>query len=53
MFRKVTEQISEHGGTPLAVAQKDKLLGVIHLKDIIRELKSVLKSCVRWVYKLL
>ncbi|APA83894.1 potassium-transporting ATPase subunit KdpB [Francisella tularensis] len=36
MFRKVTEQISEQGGTPLAVAQKDKLLGVIHLKDIIK-----------------
>ncbi|MDE4994763.1 HAD family hydrolase, partial [Francisella tularensis subsp. holarctica] len=28
--------ISEQGGTPLAVAQKDKLLGVSHLKDIIK-----------------
>ncbi|WP_432773152.1 potassium-transporting ATPase subunit KdpB [Francisella salimarina] len=36
MFRKVTEQISEQGGTPLAVAHKDKLLGVIHLKDVIK-----------------
>ncbi|QIW10976.1 potassium-transporting ATPase subunit KdpB [Francisella sp. LA112445] len=36
MFKKVTEQISEQGGTPLAVAQKDRLLGVVHLKDIIK-----------------
>lgn len=35
-FRKIVEGISEQGGTPLAVAQEDKLLGVIYLKDIIK-----------------
>ena len=30
VFKKITEQISEQGGTPLAVAQGNRLLGVIH-----------------------
>ncbi|OJW52715.1 MAG: potassium-transporting ATPase subunit B [Alphaproteobacteria bacterium 41-28] len=35
-FAQVTEQIGLEGGTPLAVAQNDKILGIIHLKDIIK-----------------
>ena len=35
-FRKKVEKISEQGGTPLAVSQNDKLLGVIYLKDVIK-----------------
>jgi potassium-transporting ATPase ATP-binding subunit len=30
------KQISKQGGTPLVVAEKDKALGVIHLKDIVK-----------------
>ena len=30
------EQISKQGGTPLVVAEKEKALGVIHLKDIVK-----------------
>jgi K+-transporting ATPase ATPase B chain len=32
----ITESIAKSGGTPLAVAKDGKLLGVIHLKDIIK-----------------
>src|SRR6195256_3945681 len=32
----IAEAISKSGGTPLAVAKDGKLLGVIHLKDIIK-----------------
>ncbi|MCL4132017.1 UNVERIFIED_CONTAM: hypothetical protein GTU68_004356 [Idotea baltica] len=35
-FQKIVETISEQGGTPLAVAKGNKLLGVIYLKDIIK-----------------
>lgn len=35
-FRASVEKISENGGTPLAVSQDNKLLGVIYLKDIIK-----------------
>jgi K+-transporting ATPase ATPase B chain len=30
------EEIARSGGTPLVVAQKDRALGVIHLKDIVK-----------------
>ena len=30
------DQIAKTGGTPLAVAQDGKLLGIIHLKDIVK-----------------
>ncbi|MBI3591608.1 MAG: potassium-transporting ATPase subunit KdpB [Candidatus Melainabacteria bacterium] len=33
---QVIERISTSGGTPLVVARNDKLLGVIHLKDIVK-----------------
>src|SRR6516162_1170578 len=32
----VAERIAREGGTPLAVAKDDRLLGVIHLKDIVK-----------------
>lgn len=35
-FSKVMEKISLTGGTPLAIAMNGKMLGIIHLKDIIK-----------------
>jgi potassium-transporting ATPase ATP-binding subunit len=35
-LKEVTERIARAGGTPLAVAKNDRVLGVIHLKDIIK-----------------
>ena len=32
----IAERISREGGTPLAVAKDNRLLGVIHLKDIVK-----------------
>ena len=32
----IAERIAREGGTPLAVAKEDRLLGVIHLKDIVK-----------------
>jgi len=32
----VAERISQEGGTPLAVAKDNRLLGLIHLKDIVK-----------------
>jgi K+-transporting ATPase ATPase B chain len=32
----VTERISRSGGTPLMVADRDRALGVIHLKDVVK-----------------
>ncbi len=40
-FRDAVETISRSGGTPLAVARDGKLLGVIHLKDVVKpDIKS-------------
>jgi K+-transporting ATPase ATPase B chain len=33
---QVVETIAKSGGTPLAVAKDDRILGVIHLKDIVK-----------------
>lgn len=33
---ETTEKISRSGGTPLVVAENQKLLGVIHLKDVVK-----------------
>jgi K+-transporting ATPase ATPase B chain len=33
---RATETISRSGGTPLVVASRDKVLGVIHLKDVVK-----------------
>src|ERR1700726_2773239 len=33
---QIADRIANQGGTPLAVAQNDRLLGVIHLKDIVK-----------------
>jgi K+-transporting ATPase ATPase B chain len=35
-FRLAVERIGKSGGTPLAVADDGKLLGVIHLKDVVK-----------------
>jgi potassium-transporting ATPase ATP-binding subunit len=35
-FRDASEQVSRSGGTPLAVADGPRLLGIIHLKDIVK-----------------
>ncbi len=32
----IAERIAKSGGTPLAVAKNDRVLGVIHLKDVIK-----------------
>ncbi len=35
-FRAEVESISRSGGTPLAVTDTEKLIGVIHLKDVVK-----------------
>ncbi len=35
-FRQAVERIARAGGTPLAVAENRRLLGVIHLKDVVK-----------------
>ena len=35
-MQAIAEDISKAGGTPLAVARDGRLLGVIHLKDIVK-----------------
>jgi K+-transporting ATPase ATPase B chain len=35
-FRQAVDRIARSGGTPLAVLKGDRLLGVIHLKDIVK-----------------
>ncbi len=35
--RKIVDDISREGGTPLVVAKNRRILGVIHLKDIIKD----------------
>lgn len=35
-LRKITEEIARSGGTPLAVVRDGRLLGVIHLKDVVK-----------------
>ncbi len=34
--RNLVDQVARQGGTPLVVAKNHKILGVIHLKDIVR-----------------
>ena len=35
-LERLAEEIAKNGGTPLAVARDGKLLGVVHLKDIVK-----------------
>jgi potassium-transporting ATPase ATP-binding subunit len=35
-FRQAVEKVARSGGTPLAVADGNRLLGVIHLKDVVK-----------------
>ena len=34
--RAISDEIAKSGGTPLAVARNGKLLGIVHLKDIVK-----------------
>ncbi len=36
VFRQAVEKIARSGGTPLGVSENDVLLGVIHLKDVVK-----------------
>jgi K+-transporting ATPase ATPase B chain len=35
-LKEIAEQISRNGGTPLAVADSSRVLGLVHLKDIVK-----------------
>jgi K+-transporting ATPase ATPase B chain len=35
-LQQISDEISKKGGTPLAVARNEKLLGIIYLKDIVK-----------------
>ena len=35
-FRQAVDRVAMSGGTPLAVADEGKLLGVVHLKDVVK-----------------
>jgi K+-transporting ATPase ATPase B chain len=35
-FRQSVDRIARSGGTPLAVAENNRLLGVVHLKDVVK-----------------
>jgi K+-transporting ATPase ATPase B chain len=35
-FKAITDEIARSGGTPLAVAENGRLLGVLHLKDVLK-----------------
>jgi K+-transporting ATPase ATPase B chain len=35
-LRRITDRIAQSGGTPLAVAANGRLLGAVHLKDIVK-----------------
>src|ERR1700758_2230861 len=35
-FQEMSDRISRNGGTPLAVCDSSRLLGIIHLKDIVK-----------------
>lgn len=35
-FQQIVDQVARSGGTPLAVSKDNRILGVIHLKDIVK-----------------
>ncbi len=35
-LRQIANQIGDSGGTPLAVSDRERLLGIIHLKDVVK-----------------
>ncbi len=48
-FRRAVDGIARSGGTPLAVADGDRLLGAIHLKDVVKPAsRSALRRCAPW-----
>ena len=46
----MVERISKSGGTPLVVAENNRVLGVIHLKDFIKgkASRNASHDCGRW-----
>ena len=44
------DRIAREGGTPLAVARDSQVLGVIYLKDVVKEgMRDALRpACARW-----
>ena len=47
--RAVGRRIARSGGTPLAVGEDGSLLGVIHLKDIVKPgIRSASRRCAAW-----
>jgi potassium-transporting ATPase ATP-binding subunit len=36
-LQEITDRIASSGGTPLAVAEDQRILGVVHLKDVVKE----------------
>ena len=50
--RNAVETIAMQGGTPLVVAEGKSVLGVIHLKDVVKGgIKDGLPSCAAWASK--
>ena len=49
-FRQAVDRIARTGGTPLAVAENKSLLGVVHLKDVVKpDIKDASRRCAPWV----
>ena len=47
--RQAPIEIAKAGGTPLAVAKDGRLLGVIHLKDIVKGgIRERFPNCATW-----
>ena len=47
--RPVLDRISREGGTPLAVARDSQVLGVVYLKDTVKDgMAAASSSCARW-----
>ncbi len=43
------DRIGREGGTPLAVCRDNHVLGVVYLKDIVKEgMRARFESCGRW-----
>ena len=51
---EAVKRVAQIGGTPLVVAQDYKILGVINLKDIVKDgVAEKLLTFVKWVLRLL
>lgn len=46
---RVVQEIAKHGGTPLVVVKDQLILGVIHLKDIMKDgVQEKIRRFVKW-----